>query len=82
MSTSSRAWRMRAAFSGDVVSRCRSLNHWACSAVPPGMNCEVKIWRNATTYSGATLKHPCFRANFGEACAWWAHPQFSRKDKK
>ncbi len=35
-----------------------------------------------TSCAGATLKHPRFRANFSEACVWWAHPQFSRKGKK
>ena len=44
---SSTARRMRAAFSGDVVLRCSSLNHCTCSAVAPGMNSEVKIWRKA-----------------------------------
>jgi hypothetical protein len=34
-----------------------------------------------TTYSGATLRHPRFRANHNEAVPWWTHPQFGRKDK-
>jgi DNA-binding winged helix-turn-helix (wHTH) protein len=34
-----------AAFSADVVRRCKSSNHFICSAVPPGMKSDVKICR-------------------------------------
>ena len=55
-SISSKASRMRTAFSGDVVIRCSSLNHCICSGVPPGMNSEVKICRKA----GLSWPQPCW----------------------
>lgn len=41
-SMSSRAIRMRAAFSGVVVVRCSSLNQRACSNVAPGMTMSIE----------------------------------------
>ena len=54
-STSPVACMMRAAFSGEVVIRCRSLNHCHCSAEPSGTNSELKNWRNA----GFSRPQPC-----------------------
>jgi hypothetical protein len=34
--------------------RCRSVNHFVCSSLPPGMNSEVKSWRKA----GFSLPQP------------------------
>jgi hypothetical protein len=47
MSVSARARNSAPASAGDTVLRHRSLNHWSCSSVPPGMKREVNTWRNA-----------------------------------